>query len=125
MELPNIREITQQKYWHFNPSKNYEFYLGKKIYICTKWDDPNKLNMKKIYVFRLINLMSLVINFKLMLAQNSINGTIIDIEDGVAIPGASVFILRNTNGNANDVDGNFTIKTSRDLPIEIEVMSLG
>tara|TARA_B100001287_G_C22600550_1_gene490182 strand:- start:8 stop:391 length:384 start_codon:yes stop_codon:yes gene_type:complete len=46
MELPNIREITQLKYWHFNPSKNYDFYLGKKIYICTKWDDPNKINIK-------------------------------------------------------------------------------
>ena len=69
--------------------------------------------------------MGLVFNFNLMLAQNSINGTIIDTEDGVAIPGASVFILGSTNGTATDFDGNFTISTSKDLPIQIEISSLG
>lgn len=62
MELPNIREITQQKYWHFNLSKNYDFYLGKKIYICTKWDDPNKLNMKNYGKLIDINELSVCIN---------------------------------------------------------------
>ena len=69
--------------------------------------------------------MGLVFNFNLLLAQNSINGTIIDTEDGVAIPGASVFILGSTNGTATDFDGNFTISTSKDLPIQIEISSLG
>ena len=77
--------------------------------------------MKKLSVFRFIFLMGLVFNFNLMLAQNSINGTIIDTEDGVAIPGASVFILGSTNGTATDFDGNFTISTSKDLPIQIEI----
>ena len=81
--------------------------------------------MKKLSVFRFIFLMGLVFNFNLMLAQNSINGTIIDTEDGVAIPGASVFILGSTNGTATDFDGNFTISTSKDLPIQIEISSLG
>ena len=69
--------------------------------------------------------MGLVLNVNLLLAQNSINGTIIDIEEGEAIPGASVFILGTTNGAATDFDGNFSISTSKDLPIQIEVISLG
>ena len=85
----------------------------------------NKLNMEKLSVFRFILIMSLVFNVNFLLAQNSISGTIVDTEDGVAIPGASVFILGTTNGSATDFDGNFTITTSRDLPIKIEVSSLG
>ena len=60
-----------------------------------------------------------------MLAQNSINGIVVDTEDGSAVPGASVFILGTTNGTATDFDGNFTISTSKDLPIQIEVSFLG
>ena len=66
----------------------------------------NKLNMEKLSVFRFILIMSLVFNVNFLLAQNSISGTIVDTEDGVAIPGASVFILGTTNGSATDFDGN-------------------
>ena len=62
MELPNIREITQQKYWHFNPSKHYDFYLVKKIYICTKWAHPHNLNMKHYVTLLVITELSVCIN---------------------------------------------------------------
>ena len=81
--------------------------------------------MKKLSVFRFILLMSLVFNVNFLLAQNSINGIVVDTEDGSAVPGASVFILGTTNGTATDFDGNFTILTSKDLPIQIEVSFLG
>ena len=81
--------------------------------------------MKKLSVSRLIILLGLVFNVNFLLAQNSINGTIVDTEDGAAIPGASVFILGTTNGTATDFDGNFTITTSKDFPIQIEISSLG
>ena len=81
--------------------------------------------MEKLSVFRFILIMSLVFNVNFLLAQNSISGTIVDAEEGVAIYGASVFILGTTNGSATDFDGNFTITTYRDLPIKIEVSSLG
>ena len=81
--------------------------------------------MEKLSVFRFILIMSLVFNVNFLLAQNSISGTIVDAEEGVAIYGASVFILGTTNGSATDFDGNFTITTYGDLPIKIEVSSLG
>jgi len=46
MDLSNIIHITQKKNWFFNPSKKYHFYLGKKVYLCTKWDSPYKINLK-------------------------------------------------------------------------------
>ena len=81
--------------------------------------------MEKLSVFRFILLMGLVFNVNFLLAQNNFNGTIVDTEDGAAIPGASVFILGTTNGTATDFDGNFTITTSKDFPIQIEISSLG
>ena len=38
---------------------------------------------------------------------------------------SSLFILGTTNGTATDFDGYFTITTSKDFPIQIEISSLG
>ena len=75
--------------------------------------------MEKLSVFRFILLMGLVFNVNFLLAQNSINGTIVDTEDGAAIPGASVFILGTTNGTATDFDGNFTINVPSDGTLSV------
>ena len=30
----------------YNPFRNYDLYLGKRVYLCTKWDDPAMINLK-------------------------------------------------------------------------------
>ena len=80
--------------------------------------------MKKLSVFRFILLMSLIFNINFLLAQNSISGTIVDTEDGVAIPGASVFILGTTNGSATDFDGNFTFQHQKIYQSKLKLVFL-
>lgn len=46
MELPNIKKILERKSWVYNPYRNYDLYLGKRVYLCTKWDDPAMINLK-------------------------------------------------------------------------------
>ena len=46
MELQNIKKILEKTCWVYNPSRNYDMYLGKKVYLCTKWDDPDMINLK-------------------------------------------------------------------------------
>tara|TARA_B100000900_G_scaffold410880_1_gene429507 strand:+ start:786 stop:1169 length:384 start_codon:yes stop_codon:yes gene_type:complete len=46
MNLSNIADISQKKYWAFDPSKKYHFYFGKKVYLSTKWDTSDKINLK-------------------------------------------------------------------------------
>ena len=81
--------------------------------------------MKTKTLFNRIILMSALLLLNIIYAQTTINGNIVDNEDGTPIPGASVFILGSSNGSATDFDGNFSIITSEDLPIEIEISSLG
>ena len=46
MELQNIKKILETTCWVYNPSRNYDMYLGKKVYLCTKWDDRDMINLK-------------------------------------------------------------------------------
>ena len=46
MELQNIKKILETTCWVYNPSRNYDMYLGKKVYLCTKWDHPEMINLK-------------------------------------------------------------------------------
>jgi hypothetical protein len=81
------------------------------------------LDTKK--VLKKIGLMSALLLLNITYAQKTISGNILDNEDGSPIPGANVFILGSSNGTASDFDGNFSFNTSKDLPIEIEISSLG
>ena len=49
----------------------------------------------------------------LAFAQTTIKGTVTSATDGYGIPGASVLVEGTTDGAATDIDGNFTINTSK------------
>ena len=58
-------------------------------------------------------------------AQSSINGSVVDSENGEAIPGATIIVKGSNTGTASDFDGNFSINTSSDFPLILEVSSIG
>ena len=63
-----------------------------------------------------------------VLAQNQTNtitGKIFDNETGETVIGASVVIKGTTEGVTTDLDGNFTLKTSKPYPITLVVNSMG
>lgn len=45
-DLLNIRNTLQKKIWSFKDDKSYDWYIGKDAYICTVWDDENKINIR-------------------------------------------------------------------------------
>ena len=81
--------------------------------------------MKTNNVFKtgLFALIFLVAN--IVLAQTSISGTVVDAENQEAIPGANVIVVGSNFGAVADFDGKFTINTSADLPLTIEVSYIG
>lgn len=60
----------------------------------------------------------------LSLAQNTISGTVTD-EAGEPVIGASVVIDGTTEGTVTDIDGNFSLKTKTEYPLNIKVAYLG
>lgn len=46
MQPSRLLEFQQKKQWTYEPSKNYDSYVGMKAYLCTKWDNTNKINLK-------------------------------------------------------------------------------
>jgi hypothetical protein len=57
--------------------------------------------------------------------SNTISGKIFDNETGETVIGASVVIKGTTEGVTTDLDGNFTLKTTRSYPLTIVVSSMG
>ncbi len=57
-------------------------------------------------------------------AQNSITGTIKD-GSNMPVPGANVTILGEAMGTVSDDDGKFILETSKQLPLQIEISSVG
>jgi outer membrane receptor protein involved in Fe transport len=57
--------------------------------------------------------------------NNSISGKIIDNESGETVIGASVIIKGTTEGVTTDIDGNFTLTTTKPYPIIIVIKSMG
>lgn len=58
-------------------------------------------------------------------AQTIISGTVVDAENQEAIPGANIIVLGSNTGAVADFDGNFTLNTSADLPLTIEISYIG
>ena len=46
MEPPKLQTFLQKKKWIYNPNKDYDYYIGMKAYLCSKWDNLNKINFK-------------------------------------------------------------------------------
>ena len=57
-------------------------------------------------------------------AQSSISGSVKDSKNE-PIPGANIKIVGETSGTVTDGDGKFILKTSKKLPLTIEVTSIG
>jgi len=73
----------------------------------------------KIYYF-ILTLFFCSISF----AQSSISGSVKDSKNE-PIPGANIKIVGETAGTVTDGDGKFILKTSKKLPLTIEVTSIG
>jgi iron complex outermembrane receptor protein len=59
------------------------------------------------------------------LAQTTLSGTVVDAENNEAIPGANIIVLGSNTGTVADFDGKFTLNTSAELPLTIEVSYVG
>ena len=60
-----------------------------------------------------------------MLAQTTISGSVVDSETQESIPGANIIVVGSNTGTVADFDGNFTLNTSADFPLTIEVSYIG
>ena len=47
--------MSEKKDWIYNENKSYEFYIGRKAYIMTKWDNSNELNILNYGKLQFIN----------------------------------------------------------------------
>ena len=65
------------------------------------------------------------LTIQLTLAQNIISGKVVDSENQEAIPGANVIVVGSNTGAVADFDGNFTLNTSAEFPLTIEVSYVG
>ena len=71
----------------------------------------------------LITLLLLLAN--VVIAQTSLSGKVIDAENQEAIPGANIIVVGSNTGAVADFDGNFTLNTSSEFPLTLEVSYIG
>ena len=81
--------------------------------------------MKTKNIFKRVTFALFFLTIQLTLAQNTISGIVVDSENQEAIPGANVIVLGSNTGAVADFDGNFTLNTSAQLPLTIEVSYVG
>ena len=81
------------------------------------------MKTKNIFSNGLYMLMILLAN--VVLAQTSISGTVVDAENQEAIPGANIIVVGSNTGAVADFNGNFTLNTSAELPLTIQVSYIG
>ena len=73
----------------------------------------------KIYLF-IVSLFFCSISF----AQTTVSGSVKDSKNE-PIPGANVKVQGESTGTITDLDGNFTLSTSKKPPFEIEISAVG
>jgi len=61
----------------------------------------------------------------LMFGQNTVKGTVTDVDTADPIPGVNVKILGKSIGTSTDFDGKFTLKVAEELPFSLEITSVG
>ena len=69
--------------------------------------------------------MLLLLLANVVIAQTSISGKVIDAENQEAIPGANIIVVGSNTGAIADFDGTFTLNTSSEFPLTIEVSYIG
>ena len=81
------------------------------------------MKTKNILEKGLFTLVLLLAN--IVLAQTSISGTVVDAENQEAIPGANIIVVGSNTGAVADFNGNFTLNTSADFPLMLQVSYIG
>ena len=81
--------------------------------------------MKTKNIFKRVFFALFFLTIQLTLAQNTISGKVVDSENQEAIPGANVIVIGSNTGAVADFDGNFTLNTSAEFPLTIEVSYVG
>ena len=81
--------------------------------------------MKTKNIFKRVFFALFFLTIQLTLAQNIISGKVVDSENQEAIPGANVIVVGSNTGAVADFDGNFTLNTSAEFPLTIEVSYVG
>jgi len=61
----------------------------------------------------------------LMFGQNTVTGTITDVDTAEPVPGVNIKVLSKSIGASTDFDGNFTLKVDEDLPFSLEITAIG
>ncbi len=59
-----------------------------------------------------------------LIAQNQISGTVLD-SDGIPLFGANVVIENSTLGTTTDVNGQFSLETNQNFPINLVISYIG
>lgn len=93
----------------------YEF--GKYLYIA--YLNQEKYKPMKLYLF----IMSLLFCVGIE-AQNTITGSVTDSKSQ-PVPGANVKVLGDSAGTVTDIDGSFKLTTNANLPLKLEISSVG
>lgn len=73
----------------------------------------------KLYLFILSLLFCGVLH-----AQNTVTGSVVDSKNQ-PVPGANVKVIGSDAGTVTDIDGNFKLTTSANLPFKLEITSVG
>lgn len=61
----------------------------------------------------------------LMFGQNTVSGTVTDVDTAEPVPGVNIKIMGKSFGSSTDFDGNFTLKVDEDLPYSLEISAVG
>ena len=79
--------------------------------------------MKKTYnIFRTIALALMLMVGTAAFAQLAVQGTVVDIENGEPVIGASILEIGTTNGTITDFDGNFSLTVQPGAKLQISYM---
>ena len=61
----------------------------------------------------------------LMFGQNTVTGTVTDVDTAEPVPGVNIKIMGKSFGTPTDFDGNFILKVDEDLPFSLEISAVG
>ncbi len=79
--------------------------------------------MKNLNIFRTISLaLLLMLGSTVAFAQIAVQGTVVDIENGEPVIGASILEIGTTNGTITDFDGNFTLNVQPGAKLQFSYM---
>ena len=69
--------------------------------------------------------MAVLLTANLVWSQTTLSGSVVDAESQEVIPGANIIVVGSNTGTVADFDGNFSLTTSADFPLTIEVSYIG